>query len=161
MQSSAQSVEEYISQISDDEREAFIILRNTILENLPKGFVEQMSYGMIGYVVPFSIYPDGYHCNTKLPLPFLNIAIQKNFISLYHMGIYANPHLLNWFTTEFPKHSQLKLNMGKGCIRFKKGSQIPYALIGELVKKMNVTDWINMYELNFRKNKNQAVPRTN
>jgi len=153
MQSSAQSVEEYISQISGDEREAFVVLRKTILENLPKGFVEQMSYGMVGYVVPFSIYPEGYHCDARLPLPFLNIAVQKNFIALYHMGIYANPDLLNWFTTEFPKHSQVKLNMGKSCIRFKKGSQIPYALIGELVKKMEVTDWISLYELNFRKNK--------
>jgi len=161
MQSSAQSVEEYISQISGDEREAFVVLRKTILENLPKGFVEQMSYGMVGYVVPFSIYPEGYHCDARLPLPFLNIAVQKNFIALYHMGIYASPDLLNWFTTEFPKHSKLKLNMGKGCVRFKKGSQIPYDLIGELVRKMEVTDWVNMYELNFRKSKNQAVPRNN
>ena len=148
MQSNAQSVEEYIGSIPDGQREWFILLRKTILENLPKGFVEQMSYGMIGYVVPHSTYPKGYHCNPKLPLPFLNIAAQKNFISLYHMGIYASTELLNWFTGEYPKHSQLKLNMGKGCIRFKNGSQIPDNLIGELVRKNEVSDWINRYESN-------------
>jgi hypothetical protein len=151
MQSSAQSVEEYILQVPDLQHEAFVILRKTILENLPKGFAEQMSYGMVGYVVPHNIYPNGYHCDPKLPLPFLSIAAQKNFIALYHMGIYANPDLLDWFSDEFPKHSKLKLNMGKGCIRFKNGSQIPYILIGELAKKMEVPDWINMYESNFIK----------
>ena len=151
MQSSANSVELYISQIPENQREAFVTLRETILENLPSGFIEQMSYGMIGYVVPHSIYSKGYHCDPKLPLPFLNIAAQKQFIALYHMGIYANPDLLNWFTNEFPKHSKLKLNMGKSCIRFKNGSQIQYTIIGELVKKMEVADWINLYESNFIK----------
>ena len=149
MQSTALSPNEYISQVSDDKREAFSLLRETIIENLPDGFVEEMSYGMIGYVVPFSIYPNGYHCNGKLPLPFMNIAAQKNFISLYHMGIYAHPGLLNWFTEEFPKYSKSKLDMGKGCIRFKYSSPIPYTLIGELVRKMEVADWINLYEASF------------
>jgi uncharacterized protein YdhG (YjbR/CyaY superfamily) len=151
MQSSIDSVEKYISQIPDNQREEFVLLRKAIQENLPQGFVEQMSYGMVGYVVPHSIYPKGYHCDPKLPLPFLNIAAQKNFIALYHMGIYANPDLLNWFTEEFPKHSKLKLDMGKSCIRFKNGSLIPYALIEELVKKMEVIDWINLYESSFIK----------
>jgi hypothetical protein len=151
MQSNANSVDEYMDQLADTQREGLVLLRKTILENLPMGFVEQMSYGMIGYVVPHSIYPNGYHCNPKLPLPFLNIAAQKNFIALYHMGIYANPYLLNWFTSEFPKHSKLKLNMGKGCIRFKYGSQIPYDLIGELVRRIEVSKWINLYESNFTK----------
>lgn len=151
MQSNANSVDEYMDQLADTQREGLVLLRKTILENLPMGFVEQMSYGMIGYVVPHSIYPNGYHCNPKLPLPFLNIAAQKNFIALYHMGIYANPDLLNWFTSEFPKHSKLKLNMGKGCIRFKYGGQIPYDLIGELVRRIEVSKWINLYESNFTK----------
>jgi len=151
MQSKAQSVEEYVGQVPDNQHEAFVFLRETILENLPSGFAEQMSYGMIGYVVPQSIYPNGYKCDTKLPLPFLNIAAQKNFIALYHMGIYANADLLNWFTNEYSKHSKLKLDMGKSCIRFKNGSPIPYTLIGELVKKMDVADWINLYESNFIK----------
>jgi hypothetical protein len=108
---------------------------------------------MIGYVVPFSIYPKGYHTKDKLPLPFLALAAQKNFIALYHMGIYANQSLLKWFTEEYPKHSKLKLDMGKGCIRFKNVNQIPYELIGELVKKMGVDEWINLYESYYRKNK--------
>jgi len=146
MQSSAQSVEEYIRQVPDLQREAFVLLRKTILDNLPGGFSEEISYGMIGYIVPHSTYPKGYQTDSKLPLPFLNIAAQKNFISLHHMGIYADTELLNWFTVEYPKYSKLKLNMGKGCIRFKNGSTIPYGLIAELVSKIGVTDWINLYE---------------
>jgi len=153
MRSAALTVEEYINQIPAERREDFSMLRKTILENIPKGFEEQMSYGMIGYVVPFSIYPKGYHCDQKLPLPFLNIAVQKNFIALYHMGIYANPTLLKWYTDEYSKISKVKLDMGKSCTRFKKGVPIPFALIGELVKKMEVADWISIYESAFRKNK--------
>ena len=151
MQSKATTPDEYVSQIADDKREAFIQLRKTILENLSHGFVEEMSYGMIGYVVPFSIYPKGYHTTPKLPLPILHIAAQKNFIALYHLGIYANQSLLKWFTEEYPKHSKLKLDMGKGCIRFKNVSQIPYTLIGELVKKMGVDEWVNLYESYYRR----------
>ncbi|HEY3372318.1 MAG TPA: DUF1801 domain-containing protein [Prolixibacteraceae bacterium] len=153
MQSKAASPDEYVSEIPDDKREAFTRLRETILENLPKGYVEEMSYGMIGYVVPFSIYPKGYHCKDTLPLPFMNLAAQKNFIALHHMGIYAHEPLLNWFTDQYPLHSKLKLDMGKGCIRFKKVDQIPYALIAELVRKMEVAEWVNLYESTYRKNK--------
>jgi len=106
---------------------------------------------MIGYVVPHSLYPKGYHCNTKLPLPFVNIAAQKNFIALYHMGIYANPELLKWFVDEYPKHCKAKLDMGKSCIRFKKPDQIPLQLIGELMKKITVENWINLFEASFKK----------
>lgn len=153
MQSKATTPDKYISQIADDNREAVILLRKTILENLPQGFEEQMSYGMIGYVVPFSRYPKGYKSDPKLPLPFLHLAAQKNFIALYHMGIYTNPTLLKWFTEEYPKHSKLKLDMGKGCIRFKNMSQIPHVLIGELVNKMGVDEWVNTYELHYVKEK--------
>jgi uncharacterized protein YdhG (YjbR/CyaY superfamily) len=151
MQSTAKSVEEYIRQVPENQREAIILLRKMILENIPDGFVEQMSYGMIGYVVPHRIYPNGYKCDRKLPLPFLNLAAQKDFIALYHMGIYTKPDLLKWFTDEYPKHSKLKLDMGKGCIRFKNLTQIPYALIGELVQKMDVQDWISHYESSYIK----------
>lgn len=153
MQSKAQTISEYIFQVPAEKLDAFIKLRKTILDNLPIGFTEQMSYGMIGYVVPLSIYPDGYQVTPKLPLPFINLAAQKNFIALYHMGIYANPELLRWFTEEFPKHSKLKLDMGKGCVRFKNYNQIPYLLIGELVKKIGVNDWINLYESNRKRKK--------
>jgi uncharacterized protein YdhG (YjbR/CyaY superfamily) len=153
MQSKAETVEEYLKELPDDRKEVMIKLRETILKNIPKGFTEEMSYGMIGYVVPHNLYPDGYHCNPKLPLPFLNIASQKNFIALYHMGIYAKPELLKWFTDEFPKHSNQKLDMGKCCIRFKKMEQIPFDLIEELVRKMSVEEWISCYESQFKKSK--------
>ncbi len=146
MTSEAITPDQYIKELPDDRREAVLRMRNTILENLPNGFKEEMSYGMIGYVVPYEIYPDGYHCDPKLPLPFVSIASQKNFIALYHMGIYAMPKLLKWFGTEFPKHTTLKLDMGKSCIRFKRPEHIPYQLIGELIKKVSVQDWIKVYE---------------
>ena len=123
-------------------------LRTIILENIPQGFSEVMSYGMIGFVVPHAIYPAGYHCDPKLPLPFINLASQKNFIALYHMGLYSNKNILDWFIAEYPKHSSSKLDMGKSCIRFKDSEKIPYDLIAELVKKMSVKDWIRIYEGN-------------
>jgi len=138
--------DEYISQLPEDRKEALSKLRAVILENLPEGFEERINYGMIGYVVPHSIYPDGYHCNPELPLPFMSIASQKNFIGLYHMGIYSDENLLNWFTEEYPKHVKTKLDMGKSCIRFKKIETIPYELIGQLVQKMSAQEWIDKYE---------------
>ncbi|MBX9806392.1 MAG: DUF1801 domain-containing protein [Flavobacteriaceae bacterium] len=151
MLSTAKTVNDYLNELPEEKKSAFSKLRNSILMNLPKGFEEEMSYGMLGYVVPHSIYPDGYHCNPKLPLPFMAIASQKNFIALYHMGIYANPKLMEWFTSEYPKHSSLKLDMGKSCVRFKKTDQIPFDLIAELVEKMTVEDWINCYETQIKK----------
>lgn len=151
MQSNAQTVDEYISQVPDLQREAITKLREVILSNLPEGFSEEMNYGMMGYVVPHGLYPKGYHCDPKLPLPFLAVAAQKNFIAVYHMGIYADARLLDWFTSEYPKHSKFKLDMGKSCIRFKNPAQIPFSFIGELAGKMQVADWINCYESNFIK----------
>ena len=145
MKIEAQSVQEYLENLPEERREAIVNLRKVISENLPKGFEEQLSYGMIGYVVPKSIYPKGYHCTPELPLPFLSIASQKNSINLYHMGIYADEKLLHWFQEEFPKHSKKKLDMGKSCMRFKKPEDIPYELIGELARKMTSQDWIEMY----------------
>ena len=148
MTSSATTPEQYIKELPADRKEAITKLRNSVLKNLPKGFKETMSYGMLGYVVPHEIYPGGYHCEPKLPLPFANIASQKNFIAFYHMGVYAMPELLKWFTTEYPKQSSAKLDMGKSCFRFKKPEHIPYKLIGELIKKVSVKDWIKVYEEN-------------
>ncbi|MCM2301198.1 MAG: DUF1801 domain-containing protein [Flavobacteriaceae bacterium] len=140
------SPEEYIKSLPDDRQIPFQKLREIILKNLPEGFEETMSYGMIGYVVPHSLYPNGYHCNPKLPLPFISIASQKNFVAFYHMGIYADKKLFDWFVSEFPKHSNLKLDIGKSCIRFKKMNQIPYELLGELVSKITPIVWIEKYE---------------
>ena len=103
---------------------------------------------MPGYVVPHSLYPAGYHCNPSDPLPFMSIASQKNFVALYHMGIYADPELLAWFEAEYPKHSKTKLKMGKSCIRFKNLKNIPYDLIAELVTKMPPEKWIGVYDAN-------------
>lgn len=151
MQSTAKNPKEYLDSLPDDRKEAIGKLRNSILEKLPKGFEESMNYGMLCYNVPFSIYPNGYHCNPEMPLPFLSLASQKNFIALYHMGIYADPELLNWFVAEYPKHSKQKLDMGKSCIRFKKMDQIPYELIAELLGKITPEKWIEMYKSAFRK----------
>lgn len=151
MQSTAKTVNDYLNELPEERKVAFLKLRERILNNLPKGFEEQMSYGMLGYVVPHDLYPDGYHCNPKLPLPFMNIASQKNFIALYHLGIYAIPELLEWFTSEFPKHSSQKLDIGKSCIRFEKLDQIPFDLIAELAGKMSVEEWINCYETQIKK----------
>jgi uncharacterized protein YdhG (YjbR/CyaY superfamily) len=120
MKIAANTVDEYINQLPEDRRQALSKLRKIILENLPDGFVEELNYGMPGYVVPHSIYPAGYHCDPKVPLPFMSFASQKNHISFYHSGIYADPNLLEWFTQEYPKHSNSKPDMGKSCIRFKK-----------------------------------------
>lgn len=151
MQSSAQSIEAYLKEIPEERKSAFLRLRETILKNIPKGFIEKISYGVIGFIVPHDLYPKGYHCNPKLPLPFISIASQKNFIALYHMGIYANPELLQWFITEYPKYSTQKLDMGKSCIRFKKLDQIPFDLIAQLVQKISVEEWINYYESQIKK----------
>jgi uncharacterized protein YdhG (YjbR/CyaY superfamily) len=153
MQIAANSPDEYLELIPDDRKQAMNRLRQTILDNLPEGFEETMSYGMIGYVVPHSVYPAGYHCDPKLPLPFLAIASQKNLVAFYHMGIYSEKDILDWFKDEYPKHSKLKLDMGKGCIRFKKPEQIPFGLIAELVQKMSIEKWIEIYETNIKNRK--------
>ena len=145
------SIDDYLKNLPQDRLEVINKLRSIIKDNLPAGFEEAMSYGMIGYVVPHSLFPAGYHCDPKLPLPFVSIASQKNFVALYHMGIYANPDLLKWFTSEYPKHVKSKLDMGKSCVRFKKMDQIPYDLIGELAKKMSPEQWINLYQRSFNK----------
>ena len=146
MQSKATSPDEYVEQMPAERKEAFKKLRAVIKKNLPKGFKEEMNYGMIGYVVPHSKYPAGYHCDPKLPLPFMNIASQKNFIAVYNMGIYGNPALLKWFTEAHAKASPKKLDMGKSCIRYKKPEDIPFDLIGQLASKISPDEWIAQYE---------------
>jgi uncharacterized protein YdhG (YjbR/CyaY superfamily) len=151
MTSTATTVDQYINEAPEERRAALQKLRTIILENLPEGYQECISYGMIGYVVPHSLYPKGYHCSPELPLPFISFASQKNSINLYHMGIYANPALYEWFMAEYPKYSKQKLDIGKSCMRFKKPENIPFELIGELVEKISVADWITLYEKAFNK----------
>ncbi len=151
MQSKAATVDQYLAELPEDRLKAMNELRKVIKKNLPKGFQECMNYGMIGYVVPHSKYPAGYHCDPKLPLPFMGIASQKNFIAVYHMGVYAEPKLLNWFTAAHASASSKKLDMGKSCMRYKKPEDIPYKLIGELVTKITPDEWIALYEKSFRR----------
>ena len=153
MRSEAKTPDEYVDSLPADRKEAVSELRKVILKNIPKGFKECMGYGMLGYVVPHSKYPAGYHCDPKQPLPFMSLASQKNFIALYHMGVYGDEKLLKWFQAEYPKHSKAKLDMGKSCIRFKKADQIPFKLIGELASKISPDKWIEMYETTMKKQK--------
>jgi hypothetical protein len=151
MQSKARTPEAYIKSLPADRKAAVSKLRKVIKRNLPKGFKEEMSYGMLGYVVPHSLYPDGYHCNPELPLPFMNVASQKNFVSVYHMGMYADKKLLKWYATEYAKVTKKKIDMGKSCTCFTKMDEIPYKLIGELAKKISPKEWIELYEKSFKK----------
>lgn len=151
MKASGNTVDEILKNIPEDRAEAFNKLHNVIVKNLPDGFEAAISYGGLGYVVPHTIYPNGYHCKPIEPLPFAGLASQKNSINFYHMGIYSDPELLDWFVAEYPKHSKLKLDMGKSCIRFKKFDQIPHELIGELMQKMTVKQWVDLYESKLKK----------
>ncbi len=151
MKALGKTVEEILNSLPQDRIEPFNKLHRVIVKNLPKGFEAAISYGGLGYVVPHTLYPAGYHCKPSEPLPFAGIASQKNSINFYHMGIYSDPELLRWFVAEYPKHSNQKLDMGKSCVRFKKLDDIPYKLIGELMKRMSVKEWISVYESNLKK----------
>lgn len=151
MKANGKTVNEILANVPTDRIEPFNKLHEVIVKNLPKGFEAAISYGGLGYVVPHSLYPDGYHCKPSEPLPFAGIASQKQSINFYHMGIYSDPKLLDWFVKEYPKHTNQKLDMGKSCIRFKNLDDIPYKLIGALMKKMSVKEWITIYETNLKK----------
>lgn len=153
MKSTATTIEDYLEQLPAERKEAMKKLRQVITKNLPKGFKEQMTYGMIGWVVPHSLYPPGYHCDPALPLGFISIASQKNFIAVYHMGIYADKNLLDWFLKAYAETGTTKPDMGKSCIRFKKVDKIPYELLGELAGKVTPQQWIDRYESAFLKDK--------
>ena len=139
-------VQQYIDELEGPRKPEFLELRKVIVDNLPKGFEECIGYGMIGYVVPHSIYPAGYHCTPQLPLPFLNLVMRKDIITFYHMVLYSDEKLLDWFKDEYSQLTSLKLDMGKSCVRFKKSSDIPFALIGALMQKVSVEDWVLIYE---------------
>jgi hypothetical protein len=146
MKAQGTTVEEILKNLPEDRLEPFNTLHEVILKNLPQGFEPAISYGGLGYVVPHTLYPAGYHCKPLEPLPFAGIASQKGSINFYHMGVYADAELLQWFVSEYPKHGKQKLDMGKSCVRFKRMDDIPYSLIGELMQKMSVSQWIELYE---------------
>ncbi len=153
MRIEANTPEEYIEKLPDDRKQAITKLRDEINKNIPDKFHEEMNYGMIGWVVPHTVYPDGYHCNPSDPLPFMNLASQKNHIAIYNMGIYSDPETLKWFNEEYEKVGKVKLDMGKSCIRFKKADHIPYELIGMLAGRMSADKWISIYESAYKKGK--------
>jgi uncharacterized protein YdhG (YjbR/CyaY superfamily) len=145
MTSKAATVDDYLAELPADRRAAIQKLRTVIRKNLPKGFAEIMQYGMIGYVVPHQLYPAGYHCDPKQPLPFAGLASQKNYMAVYLMSVYQDPALLKWFTDAY-KASGKKLDMGKCCVRFKKLENLPLDVIGEAFRKVSVTGYIDRYE---------------
>ena len=147
MQSKASTPQEYINSLPEERKKPVSELRKQLMKHLPKGFKEVMSYGMIGYVVPRDLFPEGYHCDPKQELPFICLGSQKNYVVLHHMGVYGDSNLLKWFTNEYGKQAKTKLDMGKGCIRFKKMDDIPFQLIGELATKMTPEEWVNKYVL--------------
>lgn len=151
MRANGKTVEEILERVPVERREAFQKLHQTIVDNLPEGFQAGISYGGLGYVVPHSVYPDGYHCKPEEPLPFAGIASQKHSINFYHMGLYTDSGLLEWFVAEYPKHNQRKLDMGKSCVRFKNIDALPYELIGQLMRKMTAKQWIEVYERELKK----------
>ena len=144
MQSKATTVPEYINSLPTERKPVIIALRKAILKNLPKGFEEIISYGMIGYVVPHKLYPGGYHVTPELPLPFIGLASQKNHITVYHMAMQGD--LLDWFQDEWKVYSTKRLDMGKCCIRFRKPEDVPVDLIGTLATKLTPQEWIKIYE---------------
>ena len=145
MQSKATTVDAYLAELPEDRILPMTQLRKLLKKNLPKGFKEVMVYGSIGYVVPHAMYSAGYHTDPSAPLPFINLASQKNFIALYHMAISADPKLLSWFTKSYQEADIGRLDMGKSCIRFTNMAKIPYGLIGELASKMTPEQWISVY----------------
>lgn len=146
MKQTTKEVEAYLDALPDDRREALSTLRASILTHLPEGFREEMSYGTIGYVVPHGIYPSGYHCDPRLPLPFMSIASQERYVAVYHMGLYAMPALMEWFLGEYGNRVAAKPDIGKSCIRFSNPGKIPFGLIGELAGKVEPREWIRVYE---------------
>jgi uncharacterized protein YdhG (YjbR/CyaY superfamily) len=142
----ALTIEDYIAGLPPERQEVVAKLCAVLRDNLPAGFAETISYGLPGWVVPKSVYPAGYHCDPKLPLPFVSVGSQSAHVALYHMGLYADPALMAWFTGEWPKHTDTPLDIGKSCLRFKKLDRIPYGLVGALAARMTPADWIALYE---------------
>ncbi|MBK9734339.1 MAG: DUF1801 domain-containing protein [Saprospiraceae bacterium] len=146
MKAEGKTVDEILNNLPEDRVKPFNTLHDVIVKNLPEGFEAAISYGGLGYVIPHTMYPAGYHCKPSEPLPFAGIASQKHSINFYHMGMYSDPKLMKWFVTEYPRHTKQKLDMGKSCVRFNKLDDIPYQLIGELMQKMSAKEWIEMYD---------------
>lgn len=145
MQSKAATVEQYLAELPDDRRAIVEPIRKVFLKNLSGGYEEGMQYGMIGYYVPHTLYPAGYHCDPKQPLPFACIASQKNHLSLYLMCVYDEGELGTWFREAWAKTGK-KLDMGKSCVRFKRLDDLPLDVVAEALRRMPAPKWIAHYE---------------
>jgi hypothetical protein len=145
MQSKAQTVNQYLAELPDDRREVLQAIRAVILKNLPKGYEEGMLYGAIAYFVPHSVYPPGYHCDPRQPLPFAGLASQKNHMSLSLMCVYDDQEHEAWFRAAWDESGK-KLDMGKSCVRFKRIDDVPLKVIGEAIKRVPAKKFIEHYE---------------
>ena len=145
MQSKATTVKQYLAELPDDRREAIQAVRRVIPDALPVGYEEGMPYGILGYYVPHSNYPSGYHCDPKQPLPYAALASQKNYMSVYMTCVYGDPEHQAWFRTAWAKTGK-KLDMGKSCVRFKRLEDLPLKLIGQAIKRVPVKKFIAFYE---------------
>ncbi|MEK4231055.1 DUF1801 domain-containing protein [Solibacillus sp. FSL H8-0538] len=139
-------MQHYVDSMDDKWKDAYAQLVELLDNTLPIGFEKCFLYNMISYVVPLATYPSGYHVTPNTPLPFISIGVQKKHIAIYHMGIYANKELLNWFTENYQQQVPTKLNMGKSCIRFTNPHKIPFSLLQELFEKITPEQWITAYE---------------
>ncbi|MFA9400179.1 MAG: DUF1801 domain-containing protein [Acidobacteriota bacterium] len=142
MQSEAETPQEYLESLPEGRREAIAEVRQTILDNLPEGYEEAMQYGMLSYVIPLERYPETYN---RQPLGYVSLASQKNYMSLYLMGIYGEVDGRNWFEAEAEKRGA-KLDIGKACVRFRRLEDLPLDLVGEAVARIGVEDFIDKYE---------------
>lgn len=145
MQSKAATVEDYLKELPEERRAAIARVRQTIRRHLPKGIQEGMQYGMIGYFVPHKVYPAGYHCDPKQPLPFAALASQKNHMSIYLCSLYQKPEEEQWVREQFASRGK-KLDMGKSCIRFRKIEDLPLEVIGEAISRHSAAEFIAQYE---------------
>jgi len=145
MQSKATTVREYLASLPDDRRAAISAVRDVILRNLDEDYEEGMGYGMIGYSVPHRVYPPGYHVDSKQGLPFAGLASQKNYMSLYLMGLYTGEKHVRWFEEAWKKTGK-KLDMGKVCVRFRKLDDVPLDVVGEAIRRLPAKMYIAMYE---------------
>jgi hypothetical protein len=158
MKSNAKTPDEYVAALPDDRRAAISAVREVILANLPKGYEECMSYGMIGYVVPHSIYPDGYPCDPKLPLPYANLASQKNHMALYLMCAYGDNATAEWFRTAWQATGR-KLDMGKACVRFKRLEDVPLEVVGRMIARVPVKEYVRRVERLFSTRTTRATKK--
>ena len=155
MKSNAKTVDEYLLALPPDRRALFSAVREVVRANLPEGYEEQLQYGMIGYVVPHKLYPPGYHCDAKQPLTYACLGSQKNYLAIYLMSVYGDPATEAWFKKAWLATGK-KLDMGKSCVRFKKLEDVPLDVIGQVIARTPVSQYIAAVERTMAARKKKA-----